>query len=93
MIKSILFGKWANRWQVPLIWRLFYRLKALLCCIFNREPDVNVNFYDYTHVTLTYTNGGSAWSEFGTNHWSEAIAVGGGIFRNWWCTYYQDSSV
>lgn len=92
MLKSILFGKWGDHWQPTLVWRLFYRLKALLCFILNRDPGCDVNVYDPTHVLLTYTGGGSGWSEYGTNYWFEAIGVGGGVFGNWWVTYFEGSS-
>lgn len=93
MIKSILFGAWGDHWQAPRLWRFFYRFKALVCCILNWEPSGKVDMYDYTHVLLTYTDGGQSWHEYGTNHWFEAIGVGGGVFRNWWVTYFQDSSL
>lgn len=93
MIKSILFGKWGDYWQAAWLWRLFYRLKALICCVLNRQPNYPFNFFNYSHIVLTYTASGSySTSDSGTIYWFEAIAVGDGLFRNWWCTYYQDSS-
>lgn len=91
MIKPILFGVWGDYWKAPFMWRLFYRFKALVCFLLRREPTGKVDMYDYTHVLLTYTDGGQSRHEY-TSYWFEAIGVGGGVFRNWWVTYYQGSS-
>lgn len=91
MIKPILFGAWGDHWRAPFVWRLFYRFKALVCCLLNREPSSKVDMCDYTHVLLTYTDGGRSGHEY-TIYWFEAIGVGGGVFRNWWVTYFQGSS-
>ncbi len=91
MAKHILFGKWGDYWRPPFPIRLFYRLKALICLLLNREPDGKVNMYDYTHVLLTYTDGGQGGHEY-TVYWFEAIGVGGGLFRDWWVTYFEGSS-
>lgn len=92
MIKAVLTQKWSGQRWPGSRWHVFYRLKAALCILLNREPAKDVEVYE--HVYVCWTDGGV--SPGNPNHptiyWSEAIVVGYGFWHNWWCTYYQDSS-
>lgn len=92
MLKAVLTGKWSgdSEWYIPPRWEWFYRLKAAICVLLNREPDKNTPVW--MHIDVTYTAGGSYFSFYDslTHHWGESIKVGYGIFSDWWCTYYQD---
>ncbi len=92
MIKSVISGKWGGKsgYYIAPCWPPFYRFKALICILLNREPAPDLDIYEHVHVT--YTGGGSyAAPGEPTVHWFQAIVVGYGVFRNWWCTEYSDS--
>lgn len=93
MLKAALAGKWSGQseWYVPAHWEWFYRIKAVICILLNREPTRNTPDV-WANVAVTWTAGG-VWDAPGepTVHWGECIMVGHGFLSNWWCTYYQDS--
>ena len=91
LIGDILTRPWSGHsdWYVSPRWALFYRLKAMLCCLLNRLPPDDANIYDHVHVV--YTDGGLYFGGEYTVHWFSAVVVGYGLWRNWWVTEYQDS--
>lgn len=93
-IKSSIFGKWSgdSEYFVPRWQSTFYRLKAAICLALNRQPTKDINFYS-ENIVITYINGGSYYVPGEpTVYWSECIAVGHGLFKNWWAAIYSDSN-
>jgi len=92
-----LVGEWSPDWRernAPFM-RVFYRLKAALCLLLNREPSRRDEYDLWTYsVIVTYTGGGmSPGTVHGPEvHWCEAILVGRGVLRNWWACVAQASS-
>lgn len=83
----------AGEYFIPRRMRWFYRLKAIVCLILNREPDFSRNPYAHLDgVTIAYTNGGEYSSPDGQIYWGEMLNVGYGLFSNWWQYVYQDSN-
>ncbi len=83
-------GKWAGGGEWPIVRqaRWFHRLKAAICLLLDREAG-----YDFDEsVRIVYTNSGT-YSSPGepTVHWAEWIAVGHGVFENWWAIIDSDS--
>ena len=79
LIRDILTRPWSGHsdWYVSPRWALFYRLKAMLCCLLNRLPPDDANIYDHVHVV--YTDGGLYFGGEYTVHWFSAVVVGYGI--------------
>lgn len=66
-----------------------YTFKAIICLLLNRE---HKTYEDYP-VTVAWIDGGSGWSEFGTQYWNERFCVGYGVFAGWWYEIKQDSNI
>lgn len=93
MIKCAFTGHWnGGDWIINSRFeRWFYRLKAALCVLLNREYDHRKAgelwnwFYDGQFLPVVSVHGGV---QPGTVHgptvyWAEELAVGRGVFRNW----------
>lgn len=74
-----------NRWQ-----RWLYTVKATVCLIADREAPDDLDVWDRS-VMACILDSGTGWSEFGTAHWWEYVAVGWGL-RNWWIVFDSDGS-
>jgi hypothetical protein len=63
--------------------KAFYWFKTLICLLFRIYKDDH-NYEEIAMIAYDYHSG--SW-EFGGTDWSE-IAVGEGIFRNWYYVWY-----
>lgn len=64
-----------------------------MCLIFDWNAPRGKAYYELDGINLTFTNGGHYLDgDSFTIYWYEAIYVGRGFWRNWWCTVYQETS-
>lgn len=96
-VLKALTGKWPiEAWyKLQTNHRTYYRLKAAICLLINREPSRRDEYDLWTYsVIVTYTDGGV--SKHGgyepDSYWCEAILVGRGVLSNWWACVAQTSS-
>lgn len=78
---------------VPRRLRLFYRIKAALCLLLNREPDASVDLV-YDGIVIAMVGGGVQPGSVNgpTVYWGVELKVGIGIVGNWWATLNSVSS-
>ena len=91
LVRQALVGAWAgdSDYYIQPRFALFYRLKAALCLLLNREPQDDP--YE-DRVAVTYLKGGSyAGAGEPTVHWCTGIYTGYGLLRGWWCCEMYDS--
>jgi hypothetical protein len=69
--------------------RAFYTAKSILCMFFCSSRHVPEEFFDYVNVAIfdIQDSGG----EYSGNRW-DAVAVGYGVFENWYFWQYSDTS-
>lgn len=82
--------------------RWFYRFKAAVCVLLNREyAPQNVQgitwgwmFYYDAFIPIVVLNAGASpgYDHHPTVYWHETLAVGRGVFRNWLYVVNSDSS-
>lgn len=93
-IRPALRNKWVGKgdFYISPRWEWFYRIKAVICLLLDWDVRPGTSYYELPGIDLVYTAGGSfANPGEPTVHWAEALYVRVGIFKNWWCTIYQDS--
>lgn len=92
-LTSDVMARGYGEYYIERRWRWFYRLKAIVCLILNREPDYRKDRYIHLDaVTVAITQGGHSSTPDGDVYWGEMFNVGYGVFRNWWHCIYQDSN-
>lgn len=90
---------WSNRWgdnHTDFIERTFYRLKATICLLLNRDPgdiyDSRGLFESMVQVAVVDSGVSPGTDTHPTIYWCEYIAVGNGLFSNWWAVVDNASS-
>ncbi len=82
---------WFGRWQ-PLM-MLLYTAKACLCLLLDlQDQDEGVTYRDKLDQMAFGPQRGFSTPDGSGYEW-EALAVGKGLFSNWWVEIYWDSSL
>lgn len=81
-----------DKYAVQAWMRWLYVVKAIICILVGREPNDWKTFYERKIDMAIIRSGKNEIPEEPTEYWWEALAVGHGLFKNWWYVIYLDGT-